>query len=55
MSLVTCPKCNAPVNRSGYPVWVIIVAICFFPLGLLALLAGREPSRCHQCGNVWQA
>jgi hypothetical protein len=55
MSLVTCPKCNSQVNRSGYPVWVIIVAICFFPLGLLALLAGREPSRCQQCGNVWQA
>lgn len=53
--MVTCPKCNNVVSRAGYPVWVIIVAICFFPLGLLALLAGRQPTRCPHCGFTWQA
>ncbi len=37
MAAVSCPKCNTLVQKAGYPAWVIIVAICFFPLGLLAL------------------
>jgi hypothetical protein len=52
---VSCPKCATMTIRNGYPVWVIIVAICFFPLGLLALLAGRKPTTCQQCGFTWQA
>ena len=55
MAAVTCSKCNSVVNRAGYPVWVIVVAICFFPLGLLALLAGRKPTTCGKCGFTWQA
>lgn len=55
MALVSCPKCSTPTPQSGFPVWVIVVAICFFPLGLLALLAGRNPSRCPNCGFTWQA
>jgi hypothetical protein len=55
MAFVSCPKCSNPTYRAGYPAWVIIVAICFFPLGLLALLAGRKPSQCPKCGYVWQA
>jgi hypothetical protein len=31
------------------------VAICFFPIGLLALLAGRKPTQCGNCGTLWQA
>ena len=42
--MVTCPRCGTSVSRAGYPVWVIVVAICFFPFGLLALLAGRKPN-----------
>ncbi len=51
---VSCPKCNTIAPASGYPAWVIIVAICFFPLGLLALLAGRKPTQCPKCGYAWQ-
>ncbi len=55
MAVINCPKCNNPVVRAGFPVWVIVVAICFFPLGLLALLAGRKPSTCAKCGNTFTA
>ncbi len=51
---VSCPKCGTIVERAGYPVWVIIVAICFFPIGLLALLAGRKPTQCGKCGTAFQ-
>jgi hypothetical protein len=30
------------------------VAICFFPVGLLALLAGRKPTACGKCGTAFQ-
>lgn len=53
--IISCPKCNQPTNTSGYPVWVIIVCICFFPVGLLALLAGKKPTTCTHCGFTWQA
>lgn len=55
MSAVSCPKCNTITQRFGFPAWVIIVAICFFPLGLLALLSGRKPTTCGHCGFTWQA
>jgi len=55
MAQITCPKCGKLTGRAGYPAWVIIVAICFFPLGLLALLAERNPTTCGSCGNVWQS
>ena len=53
--LISCPKCGTANTAAGFPAWVIIVAICFFPLGLLALLAGRKPTTCMKCGNAWQA
>lgn len=53
MSMISCPKCSAPAARGGYPVWVWIVAICFFPIGMLALLAPRMPSTCPKCGHMW--
>jgi hypothetical protein len=55
MAIISCPKCSSPTIRSGYPAWVILVAIFLFPIGLLALLAGRKPTRCHQCGFCWPA
>jgi DNA-directed RNA polymerase subunit RPC12/RpoP len=54
MAVVSCPKCSSPTIRGGYPVWVILVAIFLFPFGLLALLAGRRPTQCPQCGFIWQ-
>lgn len=55
MALLSCPKCTGVAERGGYPAWVIIVAICLFPVGLLALLAGRKPTSCSTCGHMWQA
>ena len=55
MAQLSCPKCNEMANRGGFKAWQIIVAICFFPLGLLALLADRKPTTCPKCGHAWQA
>jgi len=55
MAVVSCPKCSQMTAQGGIPAWQIIVAICFFPIGLLALLAGREPTRCSSCGHTWQS
>ena len=51
---VSCPKCDAIAKLGQYSAWQFLVAICFFPLGLLALLAGREPSKCETCSHTWQ-
>ena len=53
--MLTCPRCNAPTARGGIPAWQILVAVCFFPVGLLALLGGRKPTRCPNCQYTWQA
>lgn len=55
MAVVSCPQCNSTTERGGYQTWQIIVAICFFPIGLLALLAGRKPSKCNSCNHTWVA
>jgi hypothetical protein len=55
MAQVTCPKCNKPTAQGGIPIWQILVAICFFPIGLLALLAGRDPATCSSCGHTFKA
>jgi len=55
MAQLSCPKCNEMATRGGFKGWQIIVAICFFPIGLLALLADREPTKCPSCGHTWQA
>jgi hypothetical protein len=55
MAAISCPKCNTLQERAGYPAWVIIVCVCLFPVGLLALLGGRKPTKCAQCGFTWQA
>jgi hypothetical protein len=55
MAAISCPKCNTLTERAGYPVWVIILCICLFPIGLFALLAGRKPTTCGNCRFTWQA
>lgn len=55
MAQLTCPKCNTTASRGGYAGWQVFVSICFFPLGLISLLLGREPTKCPKCGYSWQA
>jgi hypothetical protein len=52
-SLVSCPDCKKTTQKGGFYTWQIIVAICFFPLGMLALLAERKPTVCLSCGFTW--
>jgi hypothetical protein len=53
MAQVTCPKCSKATQQAGFPGWAIWVAVCFFPIGLLALLAGRKPTTCSSCGHIF--
>jgi hypothetical protein len=53
MSQVSCPKCEKLTNQGGFNTWQIIVSICFFPIGLLSLLAGRKPTTCQECSHTW--
>jgi hypothetical protein len=55
MALISCPKCGRITSQGGYAAWQIIVAICFFPLGLLSLLAGRQPTTCNHCGHTFSS
>lgn len=55
MANLSCPKCGQLTKRAGFKTWQILVAICFFPMGLLALLAGRKPTQCSSCGHTWEA
>jgi hypothetical protein len=53
MANLSCPKCSELTKKGGYNVWQIVVSICFFPVGLLSLLAGRKPTVCQKCGHAW--
>jgi hypothetical protein len=53
MAQISCPKCSTLVNRGGFYGWQIVVAICFFPIGLLSLLAGRKPTTCFNCNHTF--
>ena len=55
MANVSCPKCGELTKQGGFKTWQIIVAICFFPIGLLALLADKEVTSCQKCGHTWQS
>lgn len=50
-----CPRCKTLTKKAGYHAWQIIVAICFFPLGLIALDADGKLTTCRKCGYTWQA
>lgn len=54
MAVVTCPKCAEPTKQGGYYIWQVGVAICFFPIGLIALLSNRQPTVCIHCQHTWQ-
>jgi len=53
MAEITCPKCDKLTTKGGYHTWQIIVAICLFPLGLLALVADKQPTKCTSCEHTW--
>jgi hypothetical protein len=55
MANIYCPKCKSLTKQGGYKTWQIVVSICFFPLGLIALDADKKLSKCCNCGLVWQA
>jgi len=54
MAIANCPKCSNSTKTGGYPIWVILVAIFLFPIGLLALFVGKEATVCTSCGHTWQ-
>lgn len=54
-SQLSCPKCGEMATRGGLKGWQILIAICLFPIGLLALLADRNPTQCPKCQHTWQA
>lgn len=51
--IVSCPKCDGMAQGGGFNTWQIVVSICFFPIGLLSLLASKKPNICHKCGHIW--
>jgi len=55
MAMISCPKCDSHTKKGGYKTWQILVAICFFPIGLLALFMDKEPTKCGNCNHIWQA
>ena len=52
---ISCPKCGNLCEQGGYKKWQILVAVFGFPWGLLALLAGKNPTQCINCGFTWQS
>jgi len=54
MANTYCPKCRELTPKGGYKTWQIIVAICFFPIGLIALDADGKITTCIHCGYSWQ-
>ncbi len=53
MSVISCPSCGGQTARAGFAAWQWIVSICFFPIGLLSLLAGRQPTTCSHCRHAF--
>ena len=53
MAEVSCPKCDKMTTKGGFNTWQIVVAIWFFPIGLLALLFDKKPTTCTSCGHAW--
>lgn len=49
MTVATCPKCNGTAKSCGYDWSQYVLAILFFPIGLLAFLE-RPKWRCPKCG-----
>jgi len=47
--VVSCPKCDSVTRRGGYAAWQILASILLFPIGLVALAGGRQPTKCILC------
>jgi len=45
-----CPKCNISVDKTSFAPWQILLAIFFFPIGLITLLLGKIRKYCSRCG-----
>ena len=52
-SMISCPKCGEMAQKGGFHTWQILVAICFFPVGMIALLLDKKPSQCFSCGQIF--
>ena len=51
---IPCPVCQTMTKPGGFTPIALFFAICFFPLGLIALLlARRKPRVCPACGYQW--
>lgn len=49
-----CPNCQSrSIGGGERPQWTIVLAICLFPIGLLALMY-KEPCYCSNCGYTWK-
>jgi hypothetical protein len=55
MANTYCPNCERLTKKGGYKIWQIIVSICFFPIGLIALDLDKKITTCHFCNHKWQA
>ncbi len=44
-----CVNCGGEISAGQLHPWQALVAICFFPIGLLSLLFGRAKSECPNC------
>ncbi|MDR0822403.1 MAG: hypothetical protein LBN20_01295 [Endomicrobium sp.] len=53
MAIIKCPKCGNLIQKGNFAAWQIILAICFFPVGLVSFLAGRGPTTCHHCNTTF--
>lgn len=51
--MVSCVKCSKLTGRGGFSVGQKLCCVLFFPIGLLALLGGRRPTVCANCGYTW--
>ena len=54
MEIAIIPKCKQLTLENGYHFWQILVAICFFPLGLIALDLDKKETVCNHCGYRFQ-
>ena len=52
---ISCIKCDHLTKRGGFRAIQYVVSVIFFPLGLLSLIAGRNPTVCEKCGHTWIA
>lgn len=51
--MVSCVKCSTLTERVGFSLGQMLCCFFFFPIGLLALLGGRDPTVCGKCGHIW--